>query len=214
MELQRTYEWHEKRRGLFTASSIHKLMGAKGLGQTGETYIFEKVTEALGVDLNEVTTIAMQYGIDMEPQAKAYYEQSFNCQITESGFVVADWCNEAGCSPDGIIESKNKLIEIKCPYNPVHHTQNLLIKSADDLKKLRPEYYWQVQMQMAVMNFDRCDFVSYCPAFISQINGKLSGINRMIAIEIHANEQDIILLKSRISEAVELKHKLLKQINL
>lgn len=212
MELQRTYEWKEARRGMFTASGIYKLMGAKGLGQTGESYVMEKVTEALGVDLNEVSTYAMQYGIDMEPQAKAYYEQSFNCSITDVGFIVASWCSESGASPDGIINGE-KLIEIKCPFNPVHHTQNLLIKSADDLKKLRPEYYWQVQHQMAVTGYQKCDFVSFCPAFISEINGKFSGINRMIAITIEANQADIELLKSRIFEAVELKHKLLKQIN-
>mgnify|MGYP001765997505 FL=1 len=210
---QRTYEWKEARRGMFTASGIYKLMGAKGLGQTGESYVMEKVTEALGVDLNEVTTYAMQYGIDMEPQAKAYYEQSFNCSITDVGFIISTWCNESGASPDGIINGE-KLIEIKCPFNPVHHTQNLLIKSAYDLKKLRPEYYWQVQHQMAVTGINKCDFVSFCPAFISEINGKFSGINRMIAITIEANQADIELLKIRIFEAVELKHKILKQINL
>lgn len=210
---QRSYEWHEIRRGQFTASGISKLMGAKGLGQTGESYILEKVTEALGVDLNEVSTYAMQYGIDMEPQAKQYYEQSFNCKISDIGYIVAPWCSEAGASPDGIIDG-SKLIEIKCPFNPVHHTQNLLIKSSEDLKKLRPEYYWQIQMQMAVTDINKCDFVSFCPAFISEINGKLSGINRMIAIEIAANESDIQLLKERIFEAVKIKHDLLNRINL
>lgn len=210
---QRTFEWKEARRGLFTASGIHRLMGAKGLGQTGESYILEKVTEALGVDLNEVSTYAMQYGIDMEPQAKAYYEQSFDCSITDVGFIIAAWCNESGASPDGIINNQ-KLIEIKCPFNHVHHTQNLLIKSADDLKKLRPEYYWQIQHQMAVTEIYKCDFVSYCPAFISVINGKLSGINRMIAIEIAANESDIQLMKERIFEAVKIKHDLLNRIKL
>lgn len=210
---QRTYEWHEIRRGQFTASGISKLMGVKGLGQTGESYILEKVTEALGVDLNEVSTYAMQYGIDMEPQAKAYYEQSFGVKITDVGYIVAPWCAEAGASPDGIIND-SKLIEIKCPFNPVHHTQNLLIKSSEDLKKLRPEYYWQMQMQMAVTDINKCDFVSFCPAFMSEINGKLSGINRMIAIEITANESDIQLLKERIFEAVKIKHDLLSRIKL
>lgn|SRR5574343_232873 len=210
---QRSFEWKEARRGMFTASGISKLMGAKGLGQTGESYVMEKVTEALGVDLNEVTTYAMQYGIDMEVQAKAYYEQSFGCSISDVGFIVAPWCSESGASPDGIINNE-KLIEIKCPFNPVHHTQNLLIKSADDLKKLRPEYYWQVQHQMAVTGINVCDFVSFCPAFVRFEGEKFIGINRMIAIKIEANQADIELLKSRIFEAVELKHKLLKMINL
>ena len=67
---------------------------------------------------------------------------------------------------------------------------------------------------MAVTGINRCDFVSFCPAFVSEINGKISGINRMIAIEIAANESDIQLLKERISEAVKIKHDLLSRINL
>lgn len=206
MELQRNYEWQQARRGKFSASQIHKLMGVKVLGKTGETYILEKVTECLGVDLNEISNYAMQYGTEMEPYAKQYYEAAFKCEITEKGFIIADWCEDAGCSPDGIIEGANKGLEIKCPYNPVNHTENLLIKSAEDLKKIRAEYYWQVQMCMAVTGLNKWDFVSFHPEF--------TGMNRMIAVEIPANENDIKLLKSRISEAVKIKNEFLKQINL
>lgn len=206
MEFQRNYEWQQARRGKFSASQIHKLMGVKGLGKTGETYILEKVTECLGVDLNEISNYAMQYGTEMEPYAKQYYEAAFKCEIAERGFIIADWCEDAGCSPDGIIEGANKGLEIKCPYNPVNHTENLLIKSAEDLKKIRNEYYWQVQMCMAVTGLNKWDFVSFHPEF--------TGMNRMIAVEIPANENDIKLLKSRISEAVKIKNEFLKQINL
>ena len=56
---QRSEEWHKARKGRFTASHIHKLMGARGLGQTGESYILEVVTQSLGVELLEGSTYAI-----------------------------------------------------------------------------------------------------------------------------------------------------------
>lgn len=203
---QRTYEWAEKRRGLFTASQIHKLMGARGLGLTGETYILEKVTEALGVYLPEIKTAAMEYGTNLEPVAKQYYEMAFGCEILEQPFLIADWCDQAGASPDGKIKGTKKGLEIKCPFNPVNHTKNLMIKSAEDLKKISPEYYWQTQMEMAVSGFESLDFVSFHPEF--------TGLNRMMAIELHPVEADIILLTQRIEEAVIMKNVILKKIQL
>ena len=46
---QGTDEWLSIRKGKFTASEIHKLMGQRGFGDTGMTYILEKVTEELVV---------------------------------------------------------------------------------------------------------------------------------------------------------------------
>lgn len=45
---QHTPEWLAQRKGRFTASEVHKLMGIKGMGKTGETYVLEKVAEELG----------------------------------------------------------------------------------------------------------------------------------------------------------------------
>jgi exodeoxyribonuclease (lambda-induced) len=203
---QRTHEWHQVRGGKFTASNIHRLMGIKGLGKTGETYIMEKVVESLGVEIPSVQTYVMQYGIEMEPYAKAYYESAMGCKIQDVAFQIATWNKDAGCSPDGLIIGQNKGLEIKCPYNPVHHVENLLIKSQEDLKQLRTEYYWQIQMSMAVFDLPEWDFVSYHPEF--------SGTNRMMAVTIKANPSDIELMKLRISEAVKIKNDILKRIRL
>ena len=203
---QGTWEWLEQRRGKFTASAVHHLMGKRGMGKTGETYVMEKVTEELGVPIPEVSSYAMQHGTEWEPMARQYYEIAFKCEVEQVGFIIASWCPDAGCSPDGFVRDTNKMIEIKCPYNPVVHTKHLLIKSAADLLELHPEYYWQIQMGMAVTGKSACDFVSFHPEF--------SGWKRMISIEIKPNEADIILLKHRISEAVQMKNEILKQIEL
>ena len=208
---QRSPEWFALRKGKFTASEIHKLMGVKGIGKTGETYVMEKVAEVLGATMPPVTTYAMERGTELEPYAKQHYSKAFNASVSPSEFIIAPWCDQAGASPDGIVTDWNKpeeskLIEIKCPLNPVNHLQNFMIRSADDLKSLRPEYYWQVQMQMEVCGFTLCDFVSYYPEIDEDF--------RMIAITIKANEADIDLMKTRISEAVDMKHEMLKKIRL
>ena len=68
---QRSKEWFEARRGKFTSSEIHKLMGIKGLGKTGETYCFEKACEVVfGIDEDaNFESFDMQRGTELEPYA-------------------------------------------------------------------------------------------------------------------------------------------------
>jgi Rieske Fe-S protein len=202
--LQRNYEWHEQRRGKFTASAIYQLMGQRGLGKTGETYILEKVTEELGVEIPQYEDFRMRYGIEMEPFAKEYYQQAFDCEIEEQPFLIADWCSDAGCSPDGIIKKRQKGIEIKCHYNPVEHTKDLLIKSTDEFKDAHKNWYWQIQMCMVVTGLKSWDFAAFHPEF--------TGLNRMLVLTIKWNDEDITLLKGRILEAVEMKKQYLDKI--
>jgi len=206
---QRTDEWLMQRRGKFTASEIHRLMGIKGLGKTGETYVWEKVAEELGATMPPVTTYAMQRGMDMEPVAKVYYSKAFNSSISPAEFIAAPWCDEAGASPDGIVTDwenteVQKLIEIKCPMNPTHHLIYFTIKSVADFKREKPEYYWQVQLQMAVTGINQCDFVSFYPEIDEDF--------RMVALTVDADPGDIGLMKLRIAEAVTMKHEILKTI--
>lgn len=208
---QRSPEWFAMRKGKFTASEIHKLMGQKGMGKTGETYVWEKVVEELGATMPPVSTYAMERGTELEPYAKAHYSKAFNCSVSSAEFIVAPWCDEAGASPDGIVTdwanpNDSRLIEIKCPMNPVNHLQNFMVRSAAELRSIRPEYYWQVQMQMAVCGFFYCDFVSYYPEIDPDF--------RMIALTVKRNDSDVDLMKTRILEAVKMKREMLKKIRL
>jgi len=197
-------EWLQIRKGKFTASEVHRLMGIKGLGKTGETYIFEKVTEELGGTIPPVFSKAMEHGTLTEPFAKRHYELAFDCTIVDKPFLIAEWCDQAGCSPDGIVEGKELGVETKCPMNPTNHIQHLMIISDQELKDQKPEYYWQVQCCLAVTGLKEWDFVSYHEDF----SGKL----RMSVLTVAANESDIALLKSRIGEAVEIKNKIIAKI--
>lgn len=203
---QRSDEWLAIRRGKFTASQIYRLMGIKGLGKTGETYVMECVTEELGGRIPSFETKAMEHGKFTEPLARRFYEAYFLVEVEEKPFFIAEWCEEAGCSPDGIVKYNGEEwgIEIKCPMNPVNHIEHLLIKDAETLKSECPNYYWQIQMSMAVTGLKRWDFVSYHEDFDDNL--------RMKVLTIHANEPEINHLKSRIAEAVKMKNEILERI--
>lgn len=207
---QRTEEWHELRRGRFTASEIHRLMGMKGLNKGGETYVWEKVAETLGAEMPEVKTYAMERGIELEPEAKQYYSTAYIVTIEEQPFIVAPWCNDAGCSPDGIVTYKSKVgivqygIEIKCPINPVNQLRRFRYKNQASLASEEPDIYWQCMMCMAVTEFPSWDFISYYPG--------LSESYKMRVLTIFRDDVEIKLLKQRINEAVEMKRKILQEI--
>jgi hypothetical protein len=64
----------------------------------------------------------------------------------------------AQCSPDGIVEATNSLIEIKIP-NPENHLDNILTGG-----KQLEQYYDQVQWQLACMpEKEFCDLISFDP---------------------------------------------------
>lgn len=196
-------EWHHQRLGRFTASEIHKLMGERGgiTTETAQTYIREKVAEQLSGWWDEVTSKEMEWGKQLEPDAREYYELAFGVKTGRADFIVADWCDDAGCTPDGLIMGQSKGIEIKCPWNPANHVSHMMIKTPADFKKTNKKYYWQVQMCMAVMGFDVWDFISYDPRF--------TGKHRMYVVEIPLVMEDVDNLKNNILAASKQKNDIL-----
>ena len=201
---QRSNEWIDARRGVFTASDIWRLMGPKGLGETGMTYIKEKVAEYFGAYEDEVSSAAMRWGTTLEPDAREYYQLAFKETVSESGFILATWTDSAGCSPDGLIRSKKRGTEFKCPYNPSNHIDHLLIKSEADLKECNKKYYWQVQNCLLITGYVDWDFVSYDPRF--------TGDKRMGSVIIKPVEADQILLRARIEEAIKIKNEIIAKL--
>jgi putative phage-type endonuclease len=205
---QRSKEWFEVRRGKFTASEIHKLMG-KTFGenitdwtQTAQTYILEKVSEHFAEPIEERTSTACQWGIEHEEIARTYYESIFKEDVKLVGFKA--FGEHAGCSPDGIVKGKKRGIEIKCPYTIVQHLKNLRIKNNADLKANNPEYYWQIQFSMVCFGFDRWDYVSYHPNFEPK--------TRLNCIEIVKNENDCATLIERIEMATKIKLQIISEL--
>jgi len=109
---QNTEEWHEVRRGKFTATKIVKLfMGksTKGYNDIINRVVYERLTNKTP---DSYQSKEMKRGIELEPEAiKAYELETFN-KVNTVGFVELN--KDVGCSPDGLI-GDDGMIQIKCP---------------------------------------------------------------------------------------------------
>ena len=155
-------EWMVLRIGKIGGSRVADLLtegrgGAESL--TRKKYKNELIRERLtGKKLDTYKTPAMQRGIDLEPMARAWYEVKYNTFVDQVAIVLHPTIEGAQCSPDGLVEATNSLIEIKIP-NPENHLDNILTGG-----KQLEQYYDQVQWQLACMpEKEFCDLISFDP---------------------------------------------------
>ena len=196
-------EQKAQRLGHFSGSEVHKLMGARGMGKTGETYIHEKVAELLTGEpaKQDFSSAATDWGNQHELEAKLHYQSATGESIVECDTLM----NDVLCgTPDGLIKEFDVGIEIKCPYNSGNHLKNLLIETQDDLKKLRPEYYWQIVSYMWLTGLDEWKFCSYDPRF--------DGEKRMLILKVKLDKADLALLMARVEEAQTMKNEIMKKL--
>jgi len=170
-------EWMALRVGKIGGSRIADLLtegrgGAESL--TRRKYKNELIRERLtGRKLDTYKTPAMQRGIDLEPMARAWYEVKYNTFVDQVAIVLHPSIDGGQCSPDGIVEATNSLIEIKIP-NPENHLDNILTGG-----KQLEQYYDQVQWQLACMpEKEFCDLVSYDPEMPDHLQGFVKRIYR------------------------------------
>ena len=179
---QHSLDWYRARLGRITGSQVGRLMKAgKGddyFSKDALAYIDEIASERLlnpaviSVDdlldeyLMQVTTTnkAMAWGIDQELNAKGLYCSTYKHKVKNCGAI--QYSNKRwwfASSPDGVVIEENGVIEIKCPM-PKTHTEYLAkVRNAENLKQLKPEYYWQCVAHMAVTDAHWCDWMTYCP---------------------------------------------------
>lgn len=190
---QRSEEWFKDRWGKFTASEIHKLLGIKGLGQTGETYAIEKAIEQMYGQVEDSYRGAdMQRGIELEPLAFAKFKELYP-EATES--FMFPYGQHAGASPDGVV-GKDAILEIKCP----RATKFFKIVADENIDK---EYIAQMQMQMMCSNSKRAYFFNYCI---------IMGEEFYHLIIVERDEVMIDLIKERLKEAITIKEEYIAKI--
>ena len=170
-------EWMSLRIGKIGGSRVADVLtegrgGAESL--TKRKYKNELIRERLtGRKLDTYKTPAMQRGIDLEPMARAWYEVKYNTFVDQVAIVLHPTIDGGQCSPDGIVEATNSLIEIKIP-NPENHLDNILTGG-----KQLEQYYDQVQWQLACMpEKEFCDLVSYDPEMPDHLQGFVKRIYR------------------------------------
>lgn len=187
---QRSEQWHKERVARFTGSQISKLLSPKGLGKTGEAYIFEVVYNSLFSDLEEnINTYDMQRGTELEPLAFEKLREILGkrfISIENCGFFK--YKDIGGASPDGLT-SDDGIIEIKCPKAKTFF--NVVANNYID-----PTYYDQMQKEMLSTGRSKGYYFNY---FVD-LNGK----EYWHLIEVERDEKRINLIKERLEQARDL----------
>ena len=151
-------QWFKERAGVPSASSFDKIMGSQGkISTQREKYMFTLAWERMTAQKSEGDANGtMQRGVEMEPEARNFFEMKTDLDVEEVGFCYKDEKKDVGCSPDGLMDRKEGL-EIKCPEMATHI--EYLFKN-----KLPTKYFPQVQGSMFVTGLERWHFFSYFPA--------------------------------------------------
>lgn len=186
----------QARLGKFTASNIEKICKPKGFGETGKTYVREKLAELMTGQTKEIpVSKAMQWGIDNEQFAIEYFNSAMGLRAIKNDLVFTDKTHNLSGTPDAILPNRIG-IEIKCP-NTDTHIEFGLMDSGADLLKIAPEYYYQIQTYIHLTEFDKFYFVSYDPRV-------LETKRKMFIFTVERDEQAIELIKSRCLDALEI----------
>ena len=198
MSDQRSNEWLEQRYGKFTSSEIHKLLGVRGLGETGKNYAIDKAIEQLYGQMNEnFVSYDMQRGIEQEPLAFEKFKDIVSLdflEVEKCGFIELN--ENTGSSPDGLV-SDDAILEIKCP-NSINFFKVVATGEIDS------KYFAQMQHQMYCTNRSKAYFFNY---LIHE------GKEYYHSIIVYRDEDFIANMIDRIEEAKEIKNEYIKLIN-
>lgn len=157
---QHSEEWYAIRCGRFTASKADTI-AVSGTGL--ETLCFNIVAEKLtGRKEETFKSAAMEQGNELEAVARTLFEMKTGYTVEEVGFIEID--DLEGSSPDGLIHIGDELtgVEFKCPQD------NTYAKLLFD-RKIKPEYYAQMQMQMRHVGARRWFYCVYNPHFAEEM---------------------------------------------
>jgi len=151
---QKSVEWHNARQNLITASNAWKAFSTDA---QKNSLIYEKCklngedSGKLGIGgLNRNVDSTLHWGQKYEPVSVSIYEKKTSSIVGEYGCIIHNKYSFLGASPDGIVESGNRIgrmIEVK----------NIVNRNINGVPL---EAYWvQMQMQMEVCDLDECDFI-------------------------------------------------------
>lgn len=156
--IQGSPEWFAARLGRVTASRVADVVAKTKSGPSASraNYLAQLVAERLSGEAQEsFSSAAMQWGTDMEPEARLAYVFRTDALVEEVGFVPHPLIEMAGASPDGLVGADG-LVEIKCP-NTAMHIDTLVGRAVPG------KYVTQIQWQLACTGRAWCDFVSFDP---------------------------------------------------
>lgn len=155
---QNTEHWLQLRGGRVGGSSIGKIMSnfPKTFGEPAKQLAVQVAIEQLTGRYKEsgYSNAYMERGHELEPIARALYEQEFFCTVTNGGYFED---GIVGVSPDGLVDDDGA-IEIK---SVIDHVQYATVKRGD----FDPKYKWQLYLNLKTAEREWIDYVSFCPEF-------------------------------------------------
>lgn len=163
--VQGSDEWLEIRKGIFTASEMGKWITAEKRGVVQQKAAFKAIcnnlAEMSGCEAKPLwPDWYMERGTRLEPEARESYQIESGYEVEQVGFCLHD-NGQFGCSPDGFVENRKGMIQIKCPAGFTHAKYMLEDDSFLDDHKI------QLHMEMAVTGAKFNEFYSYCPGLPS-----------------------------------------------
>lgn len=209
-------DWWLSRLGKLTSSRISCILGDRGIGEGGMTYIRSKVAEKLTGKSSErnVTTEAILFGISNEPLSIANYKEKYNVPfiLTNKHLVY----NELFAStPDFIVINSElgdsydaETGETKSYQTFATHMEHCECNTPADIKKIDKALYWQVISQMAWSGVLKGNATFYHPDFAGT---KLESHRvQFKKIELIA---DFKFLATRMEEATTIYNNLLNRFS-
>jgi putative phage-type endonuclease len=169
--LQGSPEWFEKRGGMISASRMCQMM-ADGQGITRDKYKYKLAVERLTGKpiMDGFKTEYTERGVELEPQARDYYEFYSGSTITQVPFIYHAETKIGLASPDALVDDDG-LLEIKCPKYSTHI--GYLIN-----KKIPRAYLLQIFWQLACTKRKWCDWMSYCPELPANMKALIIRVDR------------------------------------
>lgn len=159
---QGSEEWLAARLGIPTATGFENIVTATGKKSASYIkYMAELIEESILGGGDTFKSGFMERGNQLEPQARAAYEFLTGNDVIQVGGVYLNENRDVMVSPDGLIPSLQKGLEIKCPKMSTHI--RYLLEGG-----LPSEYVIQVQANLWVTGYETWDFVSYCPEYQKQ----------------------------------------------
>ena len=213
---QRSLDWHRLRIGSFTGSKIGDLMksGRKKeqiFGDTAMSYIFKVAAERMlnpvfvnddelfgqYIEQQQIYSKAIVWGQEQEENAKdLLMKKNPEWELADVSSCKHDTIPHFAASPDAIIYDRKKLMiaEIKCPSVHTFVRYLVEINDAESLKKVQPDYFYQMQAEMACTNAESGIFVAYCPWLVKPIH----------IVPIERDEEAIKAIEERVVKANEI----------
>ena len=170
---QGTPEWFAQRCGKATASRISDIVAKTKTGYSASraNYMAQLVVERMTQTIaDSYSNVAMEWGTENEPFARAAYEVKTGNTVDQVGAIDHPRIAMSAASPDGLI-GDDGCLEIKCPHTSTHIATLL---GEEPVKK----YYDQMQWQMACTDRKWCDFVSFDPRMPSHLQLFVKRIER------------------------------------